>query len=331
MRRAITPDTAAVLVEPIQGEGGIFVPPEGYLIGLRRICDEAHILLIFDEVQTGLGRTGAWFAFQHENAVPDGLVLGKALGGGVLPVSALVGTRALMDVFTPGSHGSTFGGNPLAASVGLEALAVIEEEGLVERSRVLGARMLARLGAIGSPVLKDVRGRGLLAGAEIDPIYASAREVCELLLHEARAVQGHARHGGALRAAARHRGEGSRLGARPVRGSAARDRAAASSSGRVREKKMAMNTKPRILMCRPRHFGVTYAINPWMDPKGWASEAQALAADARREWRALHATLKDAWRRDRAGAAGAGPARSGLHGERRRGDGRQGALGALPP
>ncbi len=184
VRRAVTADTAAVLVEPIQGEGGIIIPPEGYLRGLRRICDEAHILLIFDEVQTGLGRTGAWFAFQHENAVPDGLVLGKALGGGVLPVSALAGTRALMDVFTPGSHGSTFGGNPLAASVGLEALAVIEEEGLVERSRVLGARMLARLGAIGSPVLKDVRGRGLLAGAEIDPIYASAREVCELLVQK---------------------------------------------------------------------------------------------------------------------------------------------------
>jgi ornithine--oxo-acid transaminase len=182
MRRAITPETAAILIEPIQGEGGIIVPPPGYLAGLRRLCDEAGILLIFDEVQTGLGRTGAWFAFQHENAVPDGLVLGKALGGGVLPVSALVGKRALMDVFTPGSHGSTFGGSPLAAAVGLEALVVMEEEGLVARSRKLGARMLARLGAIETPVLTDVRGRGLLAGAEIDPAYAGAREVCERLI-----------------------------------------------------------------------------------------------------------------------------------------------------
>ena len=182
VRRAITPDTAAILIEPIQGEGGIILPPEGFLAGLRRLCDEAGVLLIFDEVQTGLGRTGRWFAFQHENAVPDGLVLGKALGGGVLPVSALVGKRALMDVFTPGSHGSTFGGNPLAAAVGLEALAVLEEEGLVERARILGARMLTRLRAIRSPVLKDVRGRGLLAGAEIAPTYASAREVSELLL-----------------------------------------------------------------------------------------------------------------------------------------------------
>jgi ornithine--oxo-acid transaminase len=181
VRRAITRDTAAVLIEPIQGEGGIIIPPPGFLAGLRRLCDEAGILLIFDEVQTGLGRTGQWFAFQHENAVPDGLILGKALGGGVLPVSALAGRRGLMDVFTPGSHGSTFGGNPLAAAVGLEALAVLEEEGLVERSRVLGERLLARLGAIRSPVLKEFRGRGLLAGAAIDPAYATAREVCERL------------------------------------------------------------------------------------------------------------------------------------------------------
>jgi ornithine--oxo-acid transaminase len=139
-------------------------------------------LLILDEVQSGLGRTGAWFAFQHEGIAPDGLVLGKALGGGVLPVSAFVGRREVMDVFTPGSHGSTFGGNPLAAAVGLEALRVIEDEGLVENSRVLGAHMLARLRAIGSPALKAVRGRGLWAGAEIDPQVASAREVCERLL-----------------------------------------------------------------------------------------------------------------------------------------------------
>jgi ornithine--oxo-acid transaminase len=182
MERAITPETAAVLVEPIQGEAGIIVPPQGWLAGVRRLCDKHGVLLIVDEVQSGLGRTGNWFAFQHEQIRPDGLILGKALGGGVLPVSAFVGTRALMDVFTPGSHGSTFGGNPLAAAVGLEALRVLEEEGLVERSRVLGEHMLQRLRAIKSPVLKEVRGRGLWAGAEIAPAFGSAREACERLL-----------------------------------------------------------------------------------------------------------------------------------------------------
>jgi ornithine--oxo-acid transaminase len=178
MKRAFTPNTAAVLIEPIQGEGGIVVPPDGYLAGVRRLCDAHNALLILDEVQSGLGRTGAWFAFEHERIAPDGVILGKALGGGVLPVSAFVGRRELMDVFTPGSHGSTFGGNPLAAAVGLEALRVIHEEGLVERSRVFGAHMLERLRAIRSPALKAVRGRGLWAGAEIDPGIAGAREVC---------------------------------------------------------------------------------------------------------------------------------------------------------
>src|SRR6187551_390955 len=182
VERAITPDTAAVLVEPIQGEAGIIVPPAGYLAGLRRICDAHRVLLILDEVQTGLGRTGAWFAFQHENIRPDGLILGKALGGGVLPVSALVGTEALMSVFTPGSHGSTFGGNPLAAAVGLVALRVLEEENLVERCRALGEHMMARLQALDLPAIKAVRGVGLLAGIEIDPAYGSARLVCERLI-----------------------------------------------------------------------------------------------------------------------------------------------------
>jgi ornithine--oxo-acid transaminase len=182
MQRAITPDTAAVLIEPIQGEAGIIVPPAGWLAGIRRLCDAHGILLILDEVQSGLGRTGAWFAFEHENVRPDGLVLGKALGGGVLPVSAFVARQGVMDVFTPGSHGSTFGGNPLAAAVGLEALRIIEDEDLVARSRVLGAHMLDRLRSIRSPVLREVRGRGLWAGAEIDPEFASARRACEALL-----------------------------------------------------------------------------------------------------------------------------------------------------
>jgi ornithine--oxo-acid transaminase len=182
MERAMTPETAAVLIEPIQGEAGIIVPPPGWLAGVRRICDAHGVLLILDEVQSGLGRTGAWFAFEHEGVRPDGLILGKALGGGVLPVSAFVARRDVMDVFTPGSHGSTFGGNPLAAAVGLEALRIIEDEDLVEKSRVLGAHMLARLRAISNPLVKAVRGRGLWAGADIDPDVASARTVCERLL-----------------------------------------------------------------------------------------------------------------------------------------------------
>jgi ornithine--oxo-acid transaminase len=182
MERAITPDTAAVLIEPIQGEAGIIVPPAGWLTGVRRLCDAHGILLILDEVQSGLGRTGAWFAFEHENVRPDGLVLGKALGGGILPVSAFLARRDDMDVFTPGSHGSTFGGNPLAAAVGIEALQVIADEGLVERSHVLGDHMLERLRAIRSPVLREIRGRGLWAGAEIDPRFATARQACEALL-----------------------------------------------------------------------------------------------------------------------------------------------------
>src|SRR5215472_15405927 len=182
MERAITPATAAVLIEPIQGEAGIIVPPAGYIAGVRELCDRHGVLFILDEVQSGLGRTGAWFAFDHEGIRPDGLILGKALGGGVLPVSAFLGRKDLMDVFTPGSHGSTFGGNALAAAVGHEALRVIAEEGLVEKSRVNGAHMLERLRAIRSAGLLDVRVRGLWAGAEIDPEFATAREVCLRLM-----------------------------------------------------------------------------------------------------------------------------------------------------
>jgi len=197
--RAVTPDTAAILVEPIQGEAGVIVPPAGWLKGLRRICDAHGVLLILDEVQSGLGRTGAWFAYEHEGVRPDGLIVGKALGGGVLPVSAFIARREVMDVFTPGSHGSTFGGNPLAAAVGLAALQVIREEGLVERSRTLGAHMMERLRAMKSPALLDVRGRGLWMGAEIDPQIAMAREICEALL--AKGVLSKETHGTVVRLA----------------------------------------------------------------------------------------------------------------------------------
>jgi ornithine--oxo-acid transaminase len=179
---AITENTCAVFIEPIQGEAGIVVPPEGYLRELRAICDRHKVLLILDEVQSGLGRTGRWFAHQHEEIKPDGLILGKALGGGVYPVSAFVATRELMGVFNPGSHGSTFGGNALAARIGLEALAVIEEEHLVERSAEMGRYLLDRLRAMRSNIVKDVRGRGLWVGVEVDAGVVSARRVCDALL-----------------------------------------------------------------------------------------------------------------------------------------------------
>jgi ornithine--oxo-acid transaminase len=183
MEQAIRPETVAILVEPVQGEGGIVVPPSGWLAGLRRLCDSNRVLLILDEIQSGLGRTGAWFAFEHESVRPDCLVLGKALGGGVLPISAFLANRTVMEVFEPGSHGSTFGGNPLAAAVGLEALRVIEEERLVERSRELGSHLIDRLRAIRSVAVREVRGRGLWAGVVINPAIASARTICEELIN----------------------------------------------------------------------------------------------------------------------------------------------------
>ena len=186
LRAAIDAHTCAVIIEPIQGEAGIRVPPPGFLQAARALCDEQKVLLILDEIQSGLGRTGRWFAHQHEGIRPDGLILGKALGGGLLPVSAFVATRDVMDLFQPGSHGSTFGGNPLAAAVGLEALQVIEDEGLVERSAVLGQHLLQRLQALQDsqsvPLIREVRGRGLWAGVDLDPALVRARSVVERLV-----------------------------------------------------------------------------------------------------------------------------------------------------
>lgn len=186
LRAAIDANTCAVIIEPIQGEAGIRVPPPGFLQAARALCDEQKVLLILDEIQSGLGRTGRWFAHQHEGIRPDGLILGKALGGGLLPVSAFVATREVMDLFQPGSHGSTFGGNPLAAAVGLEALQVIEDEGLVERSAVLGQHLLQRLQALQDsqsvPLIREVRGRGLWAGVDLDPALVRARSVVERLV-----------------------------------------------------------------------------------------------------------------------------------------------------
>jgi ornithine--oxo-acid transaminase len=182
LRRAISPHSAAFLVEPIQGEAGIIVPPTGYLAECARLCHEHNVLLICDEVQTGLGRTGSLLACQQENVFPDAVILGKALGGGVLPVSAFLARRDVMQVFTPGDHGSTFGGNPLAAAVALETLSVILEEGLPQRSKELGALLLAELRRIDSPLIRAVRGRGLFVGVEIDPRLGNARRICEHLL-----------------------------------------------------------------------------------------------------------------------------------------------------
>ena len=178
---AITPETAAILVEPIQGEAGVVIPPDGYLRDLRAICDRHNVLLIVDEIQSGLGRTGRDFAFQHEGIQPDAITVGKALGGGLIPVSAFVARAEIMDVFMPGSHGSTFGGNPLAGAVGLAALNLLEEEQLSRRSAERGAYLLDRLRGLNAPAISSVRGRGLWVGIEIDPAYACAHDIAEAM------------------------------------------------------------------------------------------------------------------------------------------------------
>ena len=182
LAEAITDKTAAFLVEPIQGEAGIIVPPKGYLKRCEEICRRHQVLLICDEVQTGLGRTGRLLASEHEGVHPDAVILGKALGGGLLPVSAVLGRRELMDVFKPGDHGSTFGGNPLACAVALEALRVLEDEDLVARSSQLGGYFMEKLQRIDSPLIKDRRGMGLFIGVEFDSRKVSARTVCERLM-----------------------------------------------------------------------------------------------------------------------------------------------------
>jgi ornithine--oxo-acid transaminase len=182
LEAAITPETAAFLVEPIQGEAGIVVPPEGYLTECARICKKHNVLLIVDEVQTGLGRTGKVLAIHHEGVKPDGIILGKALGGGLLPVSAFCAKESVMGVFKPGDHGSTFGGNALGAAVGLTAIEVLFDEKLADRAATMGAYLLKRLKSISSPVVTDVRGKGLLIGVELDPKRVTARKFVETLL-----------------------------------------------------------------------------------------------------------------------------------------------------
>ncbi len=181
LKDAITPKTAAFLVEPIQGEGGINIPPSGYLKEAYQICQEQNVLLMADEIQTGLGRTGKLFGCDWENVVPDVYILGKAISAGLYPVSAIAADNEIMEVFDPGSHGSTFGGNPLGAAVAKRALEVIEEENMVERSLELGEYLLGELQKIENPIIEDVRGRGLFVGIELDQ---PARPYAEKLQEE---------------------------------------------------------------------------------------------------------------------------------------------------
>ena len=181
LERVITNKTAAFLVEPIQGEGGIILPPAGYLRQCAEICKKHNVLLICDEIQTGLGRTGKMLACEHDGIKPDAVLLGKALGGGLLPVSLFLTRKEIMAVFSPGDHGSTFGGNPLAAAVGLAAINLLFEENLIMRAAELGEYFLQKLRAIRSPLLKEVRGKGLLIGLEVEAS-CSARSLCIKLL-----------------------------------------------------------------------------------------------------------------------------------------------------
>ena len=178
LAEAITPDTCAFLVEPVQCEAGVLIPPAGYLAEAARICRERGVLLVADEIQTGLGRTGALFACQHEGVQPDVYVLGKALSGGFYPVSAVVSSREVLGVFSPGTHGSTFGGNPLGCAVAREALRVLADENLVERAAVLGRWFLDQLRTLSHPDIVEIRGVGLIAGIELR---VPARPFCERL------------------------------------------------------------------------------------------------------------------------------------------------------
>ncbi|HUI88946.1 MAG TPA: ornithine--oxo-acid transaminase [Anaerolineales bacterium] len=181
VERSINENTAAVLLEPIQGEGGVIMPPSGYLKRVSEVCRKNNVLFIADEIQTGLARTGRLFACDYENVHPDIMIVGKALGGGFYPVSAVLADKPLLGLFTPGEHGSTFGGNPLAAAVARAALAVIREEKLAQRADEMGTYFMEQLAEIPSPHVKEVRGKGLLIGVELKPSAGGARRFCEAL------------------------------------------------------------------------------------------------------------------------------------------------------
>ncbi|NLC13218.1 MAG: ornithine--oxo-acid transaminase [Chloroflexi bacterium] len=184
IKAAITPNTAAVMLEPIQGENGVVIPPDGYLKKVSEYCKENNVLFIADEIQTGLCRTGKWFASQYEDVRPDVTVIGKALSGGMYPVSAVLSDKNILGLFLPGEHGSTFGGSPMAAAIGIAALEVLEEEHLAERASELGNYFMGELRKIDAPVVKEVRGRGMLIGVELYPEAGGARRYCEMLQAE---------------------------------------------------------------------------------------------------------------------------------------------------
>ncbi len=181
IKAAITPNTAAVMLEPIQGENGVIIPPDGYLKAVAELCKENNVLFIADEIQTGLCRTGKWFAAQHEGVRPDVTIIGKALSGGMYPISAVLADDPVLGLFLPGEHGSTFGGSPLAAAVAVAALEVLDEEHLAERANELGNYFMAKLREIDAPMVKEIRGRGLLIGVELYPEAGGARRYCEML------------------------------------------------------------------------------------------------------------------------------------------------------
>ncbi len=184
LKRTLTPDTAAFIIEPVQGEAGINIPPEGFLKEAAELCKANGSLFIADEIQTGFGRTGRLFCCDYEGVKPDMYIVGKALGGGVYPISAVVSSREILGVFRPGDHGSTFGGNPLACAVGIAALEVIEEEKLPERSAELGEWFKSELLKIDSPHVKEIRGKGLMIGVEIKESSGTARPFCEKLFEK---------------------------------------------------------------------------------------------------------------------------------------------------
>ena len=183
-KERINKNTCAILIEPIQGEAGIRVPEDGWLKKIRDLCTENNVLLILDEIQSGLGRTGKLFAYEHENIKPDGLILGKALGGAMLPISAFLSSKEVMDHFNAGSHGSTFGGNPLATKVASRALQLLYEDNLIDNSAVLGEYFKTKLKSINNEIVKDVRGKGLWIGLELNESHINAKDLCLMLLNE---------------------------------------------------------------------------------------------------------------------------------------------------
>lgn len=181
IEKLVNENTCAVMFEPIQGEAGVIIPPDGYLKAVRELCSRHNVLFVLDEIQTGLGRTGKLFAYEHEGIEPDIVLVGKALSGGFYPVSAVLAKKGILDIFNPGEHGSTFGGNPLACAVAIEALNVIVDENLAQKSKMLGEYFLNKLKTLSSPVIKEVRGRGLLMAVELNE---KARPYCEKLYKE---------------------------------------------------------------------------------------------------------------------------------------------------